>query len=84
MEDMKRQNLNIYNANKDAQVISPNPDTTATAVSGGVALPLVDSYFIQNYLGPNGTSNTMVDEIYNSFVATQTVKNLFILDIRSG
>ena len=73
MEDMKRQNLNIYNENRDAQVITPNPSTTATAVSGNVDLPLVDSYFIQNYLGPNGTSNTMVDDIYNGLLNTQKV-----------
>lgn len=61
MNELKNENLNIYNKNKDAKVVTPNPATTTTAVTGGQPLPVVDSFFIQNYLGPNGTANTMTD-----------------------
>ena len=73
MELMKRENIDIYNKNKDSKVTSPNPDDTATAVSGNSPLPTVDSYFIVNYLGPNGTADTMVDDIHNSLLHTQNV-----------
>ena len=70
---MKRENINIYNENKDSQVITPNPATTATAVTGNQPLPKVDSNFIQTQLGPNGTSGTMVDDIHNTLLNTQIV-----------
>ena len=64
MEELMNQNADIYYKNKDAQVTTPNP-TGAT--------PLINSYFIQNQLGPNGTSGTMVDEIYTSLSSTKQV-----------
>ena len=73
MESMKQENVDLYNKNKDAQVISPNPATTASAVSGNTALPRVDSYFVQNYLGPNGTADTMVNAIDTALRKTQIV-----------
>lgn len=59
---MKKANLDIYRNNNDSKVVTPNPTTTASVPVGG-ALPLVDSLFIKTGLGPNGTQNTMVDDI---------------------
>lgn len=62
MEAMKKANLDLYKNNKDSKVTTPNPtDTASTPV--GSPLPTVDSRFIKTGLGPNGTSNTMVDSI---------------------
>ena len=72
METMKRENIDIYNKNKDSEVTTPNPTTTAASPSGS-PLPTVESYFIENYLGPNGTANTMVDDIHNQLLNTQKV-----------
>ena len=44
-------------------MITPNPDTTATAANAGQATPLIDSLFIKQGMGPNGTVNTMVTDI---------------------
>lgn len=67
------QNIDIYYKNKDSQVTTPNPTTTQAAIAGGQPLPLINSYFIQNTLGPNGTSGTMVDDIYNAILLTKQV-----------
>jgi hypothetical protein len=63
MATMLKANFDLYNNNRDAQVITPNSVTTASAVTGGNPLPLVNSVFIQTGLGPNGTANTMVTDI---------------------
>jgi hypothetical protein len=60
---MRATNLGIYEENKNAQLITPNPFTTATALSGGFSIPVVDSVFIKTGMGPNGTANTLVTEI---------------------
>lgn len=63
MQGMKQSNINIYSNNKDAKIITPNPDTTATAINNGQPVPVISSMFITNGLGPNGTFGTMVDDI---------------------
>lgn len=60
---MKNKNMEIYNNNKNAQLISPNPLTTETNLAAGLDYPKIDSVFIKTGLGPNGTFNTMVDDI---------------------
>ena len=63
MNSMQTANLDIYNTYKSSQMITPNPDTTATAANAGQATPLIDSLFIKQGMGPNGTVNTMVTDI---------------------
>lgn len=83
MKAMLKANLDIYNNNKDAQVVTPNSATTSTAITGGTPLPLVNSVFIQNGLGPNGTANTMVTDIDIGLRTTQKVyKTLFSYQIK--
>eukprot|EP00919_Chromeraceae_sp_WS-2016_P071598 GHVR01169532.1.p1 GENE.GHVR01169532.1~~GHVR01169532.1.p1 ORF type:complete len:117 (-),score=28.61 GHVR01169532.1:1128-1478(-) len=60
---MNKANLNIYKNNKDAVLVTPNKDTSATARTNGDPLPTVNSVFIQTGLGPNGTTDTMVNDI---------------------
>lgn len=60
---MKNKNIEIYNRNKDAKYITPNPDTTKASLLAGGGYPQVNSVFINTGLGPNGTINTMVDDI---------------------
>lgn len=60
---MKTKNIQIYNTHKNAQLISPNPVTTETNTAAGLDYPKIDSVFIKTGLGPNGTFNTMVDDI---------------------
>ena len=74
---MQTANIDIYNTYSSSQMITPNPDTTATAANAGQSTPLIDSLFIKQgiyiyikvYLsytkgmGPNGTANTMVTDI---------------------
>lgn len=77
------QNIDIYYKNKDSQIITPNPTTTQAAIGAGQPLPLINSYFIQNTLGPNGTAGTMVDEIYNAILLTkQVIDRLYSYQIR--
>ena len=61
MIDMKKVNLDLYKNNKDSTVISPDPSATDSAAAG--TLPVARSLFIDSGLGPNGTDNTMVDDI---------------------
>lgn len=63
MTIMKNKNIDIYNQNHDAQLITPNPSTTETNINAGLDYPLIDSVFIQSGLGPNGTFGTLVDDI---------------------
>lgn len=63
MKAMQTANLDIYNTYKNSQMITPNPDATATAANAGQSTPLIDSRFIKTGLGPNGTANTMVTKI---------------------
>lgn len=63
MKAMQTANLDIYNTYKNSQMITPNPDATATAANAGQSTPVIDSRFIKTGLGPNGTANTMVSKI---------------------
>lgn len=62
MTIMKKTNLDIYKDYKDAQLITSDPTATAAVVVGD-PLPNIDSVFIKTGMGPNGTINTMVDDI---------------------
>ena len=63
MQSMRINNLNIYNTFKSSQLTTPNPDTTSIATNAGLQTPKVDSRFIKQYMGPNGTVNTMASDI---------------------
>lgn len=63
MAALHEQNVNIYKDNNESTVYSPNPTTTESAIAGSTDLPTVTPRFIASGLGPNGTANTMVDDI---------------------
>ncbi len=73
MQAMQTANLNIYNTYKNAQLITPNPDTTSTALNAGQSTPKVDSLFIKTGMGPNGTINTMTTLIDSGLRTTAKV-----------
>lgn len=68
---MKKKNIEIYTQNKNATIITPNPDTTQTNLDAGFDFPRVDSMFVRTGMGPNGTFNTMVDDIDRGLRATE-------------
>ena len=45
---------------------SPNPTTTNAAMTANSALPTIVPRFIGQGLGPNGTANTMINDIDSS------------------
>jgi len=63
MQAMQTANLNIYANYKSSQMTTPNPDTTATNLNANLSVPMIDSVFIKQGMGPNGTNNTMVTDI---------------------
>jgi hypothetical protein len=67
---LKQQNVNLYLRNNISTVYSPNPTTTASAISADTPLPTVVPLFISEGLGPYTTNNTMTYSIDNSFTAT--------------
>jgi hypothetical protein len=73
MQAMQTANLDIYSTFKNSQLVTPNPDTTATATNAGQGTPMIDSMFIKYGMGPNGTSNTMVTDIDASLRTTKKV-----------
>lgn len=73
MKAMQTSNLNIYNKYKSSQMITPNPDTTATNLNNNISVPLIDSVFIKQGMGPNGTTNTMVTDIDSGLRTTAKV-----------
>jgi hypothetical protein len=73
MQAMRTSNLNIYNTFKSSQLTTPNPDTTSIASNAGLDTPKIDSRFIKQYMGPNGTANTMTSDIDSSLRVTQKV-----------
>jgi len=75
MASLNQMNANLYKNNNQSQVNSPNPTTTASAISGGNPLPTVTPLFISSGLGPNGTSNTMVSDISSGLQVTASVSN---------
>ena len=60
---MQYDNLNIYRNNKDALLLTPNPTTTKTAIENNLEIPTIQSRFISQHFGPNGTFGTMTDDI---------------------
>ena len=76
MQTMQTNNLNIYNTFKTSQMVTANPDSTATAKNAGQGTPMIDSMFIKFGMGPNGTSNTMVTDID---VGLRTTKKVFFV-----
>lgn len=56
MSSMKSANILIYTSNIDAQVNTPDPYASASALT-------TDSWFIKNYLGPTTNSSTMTYDI---------------------
>ena len=75
---MKTANLDIYNTYSSSQLTTPNPDETATASNAGQAVPTIDSLFIKKGMGPNGTANTMVNDIDEGLRTTEKVR-VFLL-----
>lgn len=71
MVAMKNKNIAIHSVNQNAQYISPNPATTETNLAAGLDYPVIDSVFIKTKLGPNGTFNTMVDDIDRGLRTTE-------------
>lgn len=63
MVGMKTKNNRIYDENKNAQLLSPNPYTTATQVQAGFPAPLIDSLFIKKGLGPVGQTSRLTNSI---------------------
>ncbi len=60
MFSIKKANLDIYRSNNDSKVITPNPTTTRASAP---AISYVNSRFITQGMGPNGTNNTMITDI---------------------
>ena len=73
MQAMQTANLNFYEKYKNSQMVTPNPDTTATNLNANISVPMIDSRFIRQGLGPNGTENTMVSDIDSALRATEKV-----------
>lgn len=73
---MRTDNLNIYTTYSSSQLLTPNPDTTATAANAGQATPMIDSVFIKTGMGPNGTANTMVTDIDSGLRTTAQVHTI--------
>lgn len=67
-------NLDLWTNNYQSNVYSPNPTTTNAAMTPPVsALPTITPRFIQQGLGPNGTANTMINDIDSSLRTISTV-----------
>jgi hypothetical protein len=63
MQAMRTANINIYNTYKSSMVITPNPVSTAANANENLPTPLINSMFIANGMGPNGTASTMTTAI---------------------
>lgn len=66
-------NLALWTNNNQSVVYTPNPTTTKTAMTAGTPIPTITPLFINTYLGPNGTANTMITDIDSAFRITQQV-----------
>lgn len=75
MAALQEQNINLYKDNNESTVYSPNPTTTESAISGSTPLPTVTPRFIASGLGPNGTTNTMVDDIAAGLRVTEQLSS---------
>lgn len=76
MEKLDDMNQALWNNNKDAKVLSPNPTTTEVAMNASTALPTIVPLFIQQSLGPNTTSGSMVNDIDAGLRVTKKVHHL--------
>jgi hypothetical protein len=56
-------------------MITPNPISTATNLNANISVPMIDSLFIKQGLGPNGTAGTMISDIDYGFRITSKVKS---------
>jgi hypothetical protein len=63
---LKQANINLHTNNYLSTVYSPNPSTTASAISSSSPLPTIDPLFISSGLGPYTASGTMTYDIHNS------------------
>ena len=70
---LESMNLDLYTNNKDSVVKTPNPTTTYAAMTAPSTIPTIVPRFIQQGLGPNGTANTMVNDIDSSYRVTKSV-----------
>jgi hypothetical protein len=75
MQLMQTDNFNLYSKYKDMQMITPNPISTATNLNANISVPMIDSLFIKQGLGPNGTAGTMISDIDYGFRITSKVKS---------
>jgi hypothetical protein len=73
MKSMQNANLNIYNNFISSQLVTPNPDTTKVAANAAQPVPKIDSLFIKQGMGPNGTVNRMVTDIDSGLRTTSKV-----------
>lgn len=71
---MQTNNVNLYSKYKDSQLITPNPSTTEANINANISIPMIDSLFITQGLGPNGTTGTMVSDIDAGLRVTAKVK----------
>jgi hypothetical protein len=74
MQTLQDMNLALWNNNMNSVVLTPNPATTQSALSASNPIPTIVPLFIEQYLGPNGTANTMITDIDSGFQVTQKVK----------
>lgn len=71
---MQTTNVNFYSKYKDSQLITPNPYTTEANINANISIPMINSSFIIQGLGPNGTSGTMISDIDSGLRVTAKVK----------
>jgi hypothetical protein len=67
---LQQANINLYTNNNLSRVYSPNPSTTASAVSSNSPLPTVVPLFISSGLGPYTQSGTMTYDIHQALINT--------------
>ena len=87
---LEQANINLYTNNNLSTVYSPNPSTTASAISANTPLPTIVPLFISTGLGPYTQNATMTYDInqvlqsttgilaaqgYRVFKAAQTLTN---------
>lgn len=71
---MQTTNVNFYSKYKDSQLITPNPTTTQANINANISIPMIDSLFITQGLGPNGTTGTIISDIDSGLRVTSKVR----------
>ena len=84
LQAMQTANIDIYRNYNTSQMITPNPDSTATAANAGQSVPLIDSLFIKTGMGPNGTANTMATDIDGGLQTTAKVHHRLSIASTAG